>query len=43
MWPLVLVDDCCLIGLGVLVLGVSYSCSECVGALEVNLDTSAFA
>ena len=43
MWALVLVDDSCLIGIGVLVLGVSQGCSECVGALKVNLDTSAFA
>ena len=43
VWALVLVDDSCFVGFGVLVLGVSQGCSEGVGALEVDLDTSAFA
>ena len=43
MWALVLVDDSCLVDFGVLVLGVAQGCSEGVGALEVDLDTSAFA
>ena len=42
VWTLVLVDDPCLTGLGVLVLGVAQSCSEDVGTLEVDLDASAF-
>ena len=43
VWALVLVDDSCLVNFGVLVLGVAQGCSEGVGALKVDLDTSAFA
>ena len=43
MWALVFVDDACLVGFGVLVLGVPQGCSKGVGALEVDLDSSAFA
>ena len=42
VWALLLIDDPCLIGFGVLVLGVAQSCSEGVGSLEVDLDASAF-
>ena len=43
VWTLVLVYDPCLLGFGVLVLGVAQCCSECVGPLEVYLDTSSLA
>ena len=42
MWALVLVYYSCLVGFGVLVLGVAQSCSKGVGPLEVDLDTSSF-
>ena len=42
VWALVLVDDPCLIGFGVLVLWVAQSCSEGVCAFEVDLDASTF-
>ena len=37
---LILVNDACLVGFGVLVLGIAQSCPEGVGPLEVDLDTS---
>ena len=40
---LILVNDACLVGFGVLVLGIAQSCPEGVGPLEVDLDTSSFA
>ena len=43
VWTLVLVYDRCLVGFGVLVLGVAQCQSECVGPLEVYLDTSSLA
>ena len=43
VWTLVLVYDSCLVGFGVLVFGVAQCCSECVGPLEVYLDTSSLA
>ena len=43
VWVLVLVYDTCLVGFGILVLGVAQGCPECVGPLEVDLDTSSFA
>ena len=43
MWALVFADDACLVGFWVLVLGVPQGCSKGVGALEVDLDSSAFA
>ena len=43
VWSLILVNDACLVGFGILVLGVAQGCSECVGPLEVDLNTSSFA
>ena len=43
VWALVLVNDACLVGFGILVLGVAQGCSECVGPLEVDLNTPSFA
>ena len=43
MWALILVYDPCLVGFGVLILGVAQSCSKGVGPLEVDLNTSSFA
>ena len=43
MWAKVLVYNSCLVGFGVLVLGVAQSCSKGVGPLEVDLETSSFA
>ena len=40
---LILVYDPCLVNFGILVLGVAQGCSEGVGPLEVDLDTSSFA
>ena len=40
---LILVNDACLVGFGILVLGIAQSCPEGVGPLEVDLDTSSFA
>ena len=42
VWALVLVNDACLVGFGILVLGVAQGCSEGVGPLEVDLNTSSF-
>ena len=43
VWALVLVDDSCLVGFGVLVLRVVQCCSKCVCAFEMYLNTSSFA
>ena len=40
---LILVNDACLVGFGILILGIAQSCPEGVGPLEVDLDTSSFA
>ena len=42
VWALVLVYNPCLVGFGVLILGVVQSCSKGVGPLEVDLNTSSF-
>ena len=42
VWALVLVYESCLVGFGILVLGVAQGCSKGVGPLEVDLDTSSF-
>ena len=43
MGSLVLVNDACLVGFGIFILGIAQSCPEGVGPLEVDLDTSSFA
>ena len=43
VWALVLIDDTCLVGFGVLILGVAQGYSEGIGPLEVDLDPSSFA
>ena len=43
VWALILVDDSCLVGFGILVFGVAQSCPEGVGPFEVDLNTSSFA
>ena len=43
VWTLVLVYDPCLLGFGVLVLGVAQCCPKCVGPLEMHLNPSSFA
>ena len=43
VWALILVDDACLVGFGILILRVAQGCPEGVGPLEVDLDTYSFA
>ena len=43
MWALILVDDSCLVGFGILVFGVAQGCPEGVGPFEVDLNPFSFA
>ena len=43
VWALIMINDACLVGFGILVLRIAQSCPEGVGPLEVDLDTSSFA
>ena len=43
VWALIMINDACLVGFGILVLGIAQSCPEGVSPLEVDLDTSSFA